>query len=354
MGNSIKRLAATIEQRTLGRTGLKVKMLGVGGISPQDVVEKALDYGLDFYDVHCYKDADGVDNRVRFKNAFGKSSRKRSEVVLTDRAKALTREDLHKELDETLEMLGTDYIDIYGLYNITQAAGRVEKAMGPGGSLEGLKEAKAAGKIRFIGGTSGHHHQGLASLMNTGAFDAVMAAVNIFDQDVIDAVLPAAEKLNLGTIVMKPFAKGIFTGTPRAALHYVFSRNISVAIPGMMTITELEINIRAAAEFNGLSDEDRAALKEETDEITRTEGHYLCRQCGYCVPVCPQEIDIKNLFYMERQANRYYSIGWAKKAYAEVINNAEKCAGCGACEKECPYDLPIREMLKKVHADLSA
>ncbi len=351
-GNNMRELVQSMQTRILGRTGLKVKILGVGGISPQDVVEKALEYGLNFYDVHGYKDAQGVDGRVRFKNAFGKTSLKREDVVLTGRSAALTCEELLKDLDNALDLMKMDYFDIYGLYNITQAAGRVEKAMGPGGALEGLKKAKAAGKIRFIGGVSGHHHKELIRLIKTDEFDAVMVAVNVFDQDVVSEVLPVTRALNMGTLAMKPFAKGIFISNPKAALNYVFSCDISAAIPGMMNLLELECNIRAAAGFCGLSKADMAALKKEADEISKTEGTHICRQCGYCVPVCEQNIDIKNIFYMERQANRYYSKPWAQEAYEKVENNATKCIECGNCEKECPYDLPIREMLKKTHTDL--
>jgi len=350
---NMKDLVAKMKSRVLGKTGLKVKILGVGGISPQNVVEKALEYGLNFYDVHGYKDAQGADGRDRFKNAFSKTNLKRPEVILTARSAALTCGELLGDLDKTLKMLDTEYLDLYGLYNITQAAGRVEKAMGPGGALEGLKKAKAAGKIRFIGGVSGHHHKEMLQLIKTGEFDAVMVPVNIFDQDVINEVLPAAKKLDMGTIVMKPFAKGIFTRAPEAALRYVFSCDISTAIPGMLALSELECNIGIASRFSGLSVVDMTALKQEADEISKAEGNNICRQCGYCVPACAREIDIKNIFYIERQASRYYSRDWAQKAYAEVVNNAKKCIECGECEKECPYGLPIREMLKKAHADLA-
>ena len=56
---------------------------------------------------------------------------------------------------------------------------------------------------------------------------------------------------------------------------------------------------------------------------------------------------------MERQANRYYSKPWAVEAYAQANPKADECIECGNCEKECPYDLPIREMLKEVHTDLT-
>ncbi|MBF0244522.1 MAG: aldo/keto reductase [Planctomycetes bacterium] len=346
-------LVAAMQERVLGRTQLKVKILGVGGISPQEVVEKALAYGLNFFDVHCYVDSQGKDNRTRFRKALAKCPRNRSDLVLTDRSYALSKEELLADLDKTLDMLGVEYLDIYGLYNITQSADRVEKASASGGAIEGLREAKAEGKIKFIGGVSGHHHRELVRLIQKDEFDAVMVAINLFDQDVINSVLPVTQELNMGTIAMKPFAKGLFTCNPEAALNYVFSQNISVAIPGMMTLGELEKNIRIAARFSGISESDLSALKREADEISKREGRHICRQCGYCVPVCPQEIDIKDLFYQERQANRYYSKDWAQAAYAKVTHKADECIECGACEGECPYDLPIREMLKQVHVDLS-
>lgn len=350
---AMRDLASRIPERELGRTGLEVKMLGVGGISSQEVFEKALEYGLNFFDVHGYEAGHGLDGRIRFRNAMRKTVVKREDVILTARCNTFTREMALQEIDRSLELLGTDYLDLYGPYNVTQAADRVAETMAPGGALEGLQEAKAAGKIRFIGGVSGHHHKELVRLLKTNAFDAVMIAVNIFDQDVIAEVLPVAKELDIGTIAMKPFAKGLFTKSGEAPLRYVFSQDISVAIPGMYTLSELRDNIRTAAEFTEFGEAQMALLKQEADEIVEAEGIHICRQCGYCVPVCPQGIDIRQLFYMERQANRYYSLPWAKNAYAATEKDAEQCIECGACEAECPYDLPIRAMLKQIHEDLS-
>lgn len=349
----MKRLVDKIETRILGRTGLKVKVLGVGGICPQEVLEKALEYGLNFYDVHGYKDSNGVSNYNRFKNAFKKSGLKRSDVVTTARTSKLTAQEVIQELEETLEALDIEYIDLYGPYNITQQPDRVEKALAPGGTVDGLEEAKKRGLIRFIGGVSGHHHMELAELLKKDIFDAVMLPINILDQDIIKTILPLTKKMAIGTIAMKPFAKGIFTQSAGAALKYALCQNISVAIPGMMTVDELGKNIKTASDCQKISEDEIEALKAETDEIIRNEGNYICRQCGYCVPVCPRNIDIKELFYMERQANRYYSEKWAIEAYSKTNIKADTCVECGSCEKECPYDLPIREMLKKVHREFT-
>jgi len=349
---SIREIAAGIKERTLGRTGLRVKMLGVGGISSQDVFEKALEYGLNFFDVHGYDAGHGLDGRIRFRNALKKTGVKREDLILTARCDSFTYEGAMQQLDKCLELLGTDYLDLYGPYNVTQSVDRVKQTMSLGGCMEAFNRAKSDGKIRHIGGVSGHHHNELVSLLKTNAFDAVMVAVNIFDQDVIDTVLPVAREMNIGTIAMKPFAKGIFTESAEVALQYVFSQNVSVAIPGMMTVRELEENIRVTSAFREMSAEALYALKEKADTIVATEGKNICRQCGYCVPVCPQHLDIKKIFYMERQASRYYNETWARSEYAKISPRADECIECGECEKECPYDLPIREMLKKIHIDL--
>ena len=345
----LQKLVAQIPERRLGRTELRTQVLGVGGICPQHVVEKALDYGLTFYDVFPYTAGYPGTNETRFGNALRATGKQACDCILTSRlAATLSSAEVRQHIDRALKNIGADYIDIHGLYCATQTADLLDQALAPGGAMDGLRAAREAGKIRHIA-ISGHQQEGLLRAIDSAEFDVVMVAVNLFDQEMIREVLPPAKEQQVGTIAMKPFAYGLFVEAPEAALRYVLSQDISVAIPGMTTVEELDQNIRAAAGFKELSVPDQERLKEELDDITRALGKHICRQCGYCVPVCGKQIDSKRIFHLDMQARRFWNEGWAREQYAGLSVRGDSCEGCGSCEEKCPYGLPIREMLKETH-----
>lgn len=80
-----------------------------------------------------------------------------------------------------------------------------------------------------------------------------------------------------------------------------------------------------------------------------TLGTQFCRRCNYCAP-CTVGIQIPSAFLFDGYISRYGLEGWARERYATLPVKASACIGCGACETRCPYQLPIREMLKKVAA----
>ena len=89
---------------------------------------------------------------------------------------------------------------------------------------------------------------------------------------------------------------------------------------------------------------------ERVEAMRRALGSRFCRRCGYCAP-CHAGIDIPNQFVFHGYLSRYGLADWAKARYGALSAHASDCMECGACEGRCPYQLPIREMLKKIAAD---
>ena len=83
------------------------------------------------------------------------------------------------------------------------------------------------------------------------------------------------------------------------------------------------------------------------DQVRKELGTQFCRRCGYCAP-CPNGIDIPQNFLMANYARKYGLAGWAEARYKAMPYHAGSCVMCGACEKRCPYNLPIRDMLSDV------
>ena len=102
-------------------------------------------------------------------------------------------------------------------------------------------------------------------------------------------------------------------------------------------------HIRKLRLERGLTQEELA----ECDRIRKELGNEFCRRCNYCAP-CPNGISIPNCFLMANYARKYGLADWAKARYKAMTYHASSCVQCGACEKRCPYGLPIRDMLMDV------
>ena len=117
---------------------------------------------------------------------------------------------------------------------------------------------------------------------------------------------------------------------------------MTVVIPGMYDREEVEENCRAVEEKGPLTEEEQ----EKIEKIRRELGSNFCRRCNYCAP-CTVGIQIPSVFLFEGYLSRYNLEGWARERYSTLAVKASACVECGTCESRCPYQLPIREMLKR-------
>ena len=104
----------------------------------------------------------------------------------------------------------------------------------------------------------------------------------------------------------------------------------------------LEQNAAAITDTTPLSEKEREGIAA----IREALGTNFCRRCNYCAP-CTVGINIPSVFLLEGYFSRYDLKGWAEARYSALEKTASDCLGCGICETRCPYNLPIREMLKK-------
>jgi len=167
-----------------------------------------------------------------------------------------------------------------------------------------------------------------------------MFPYNIVETHGVELIKKCTEK-NIGFIAMKPLAGGAITDAALAMRFIAADSNVSVIIPGMADVAEFEQNLAASNDTSPLSDAE--ILK--CDSIRKELGTQFCRRCGYCAP-CSVGIIIPNMFVFEGYLERYGLADWAKGRYNAQAKTASDCIGCGVCETRCPYNLPIREMLK--------
>jgi predicted aldo/keto reductase-like oxidoreductase len=331
----------------LGRTGLKVKTLGFGGIPIQrlseeeavKVVRHCYELGMNYYDT-----ARGYTvSEERIGMALEDV---RDEVILATKSGKRTAEGIWKELEISLKNLKTDYIDVYQLHNITNQK-QWEQVRAHDGAMEAMNQAHEEGIIKHISVTS--HNPGLSiELVKSGLFSTLMIPYNYLTPKPAEKLLPLCKELNVGTIIMKPFGGGAFSNA-NTALKYVFNDpSIDIVIPGVMSIEEIDENWEVWQGDLTITPQELELIEYDKREL----GDSFCRGCNYCQP-CPQEIPISYMLRAEKQMLR--RMGWSesriegmKKAFAKV----ETCIECGACESRCPYELPVLKLLPEAVASL--
>lgn len=329
-----------MEYTTLGKTGLRVSRMGFGGIPIQKVdasvthalMERLAQRGVNYIDT-----ARGYTVSEQFLGEALEGGLREKFVVAT-KSMARTKEAMARDIDISLKNLRTDYIDLYQIHNPSLA--ELEQVIAPGGALEALMEAKAAGKIRHLGLTA-HMAAVFERALELDWVETVMFPYNIVETQGEELMAKCREK-NVGFICMKPMAGGALEDA-RLALRFIRqNENVSVVIPGMYDIREIDENLAAVEDASALTEEE--LLKIQT--IRRELGTQFCRRCNYCQP-CTAGISISGIFVLEGYLQRYGLGGWAQKRYDALNKKAGDCVGCGACEKRCPYQLPIRQMLAR-------
>ena len=333
-----------MEYRTLGKTGLKISRMGFGGIPIQKIDEEGtrkllhemMEKGINYID-----SARGYTVSEQY-IGYGLEGI-RDKFVLATKSMSRTKETMAADIETSLGNFRTDYIDLYQVHNPSME--QLDQVMGEGGALEALMEAKAAGKIGHIGLTA-HSTEVFERALELDWVETIMFPYNIVEQQGAELIHKCAEK-NIGFIVMKPLAGGAIEDAS-LALRYVCSNpDVTVVIPGMAEIHELEQNLAACSNTEPLTQEE---LKE-MDKVREQLGTDFCRRCNYCAP-CTVGINIPSVFLFAGYLQRYDLADWAKDRYSTLKVKASACIGCGKCEPRCPYHLPIREKLKKCAKDM--
>ena len=331
-----------MEYRILGKTGLEISRLGFGGIPIQKIdaegtkalIRELIKEGINFIDT-----ARGYTVSEEYLGFALEGVR--DNFVLATKSMARTKEAMAKDIDISLKNLRTDYIDLYQVHN--PGAKDVEQVMAPGGALEALYEAKKAGKIGHIGITL-HSVDLFKQALDLPWVETIMFPYNIVETQGEELIAQCADK-NIGFICMKPLAGGAIDDAVTAMRFVVSNPAVTTVIPGMADAAEIAQNAAATADTSPLNDEEQKKIAKIKDLL----GTNFCRRCNYCAP-CTVGINISGVFLFEGYYSRYNLKEWASDRYSNLSKTASDCIGCGVCETRCPYELPIREMMKK-HAE---
>jgi predicted aldo/keto reductase-like oxidoreductase len=274
-----------IPHRTLGRSGEKVSLVGLGGYhlgNPKEeqesirIVRTAIDSGITFMD-NCW-DYHGGDSEVRMGKALRDGYRQRA--FLMTKIDGRTKKAAAQQLEESLRRLQTDHLDLLQFHENIRMDDS-DKIFAPDGGMEAVLEAKKAGKVRYIGFT-GHKDPDIHLRMLQVAtahqfhFDAVQMPLNVMDahfHSFEKKVLPVLVKEEIGVLGMKPMGAGLILGSktvePIECLHYAMNLPTSVVITGCETLGNLEQALKAAKTFRPMSRTEVMALLAKTETIAR-------------------------------------------------------------------------------------
>ena len=282
---------------------------------------------------------------------------------------AKTADEARREIDTTLERLGTDYLDFHLLHSVM---GTNIAQYDEWGLWDYAKELKSTGKVRHIGFS---YHSGpelLEQLLEAHPeVEFVQLQVNYADWE--DPVVCSRRNVEVcqahgipftimepvkgGSLAVPPMpvqqvldAAGKECSYPSWAVRFAASHEgVLTVLSGMSTLEQLEDNVSYMRNFVPLDDEELAVLEKAQVALAGVD-QIRCTACHYCTKGCPQQIPIPEIFSAVNTVKVWDNKNSATWTYNDNVaggNGAPDCIACGQCEAACPQHLPIIELLQQ-------
>ncbi|MBR3719818.1 MAG: aldo/keto reductase [Firmicutes bacterium] len=325
---------------TLGKTGITVPQNAFGALPIQRVtlgtavhlLRMAYDGGMRFFDTaRAYTDSEEKVG-VAFEGM-------RDKVIIATKTQAKDVEQFWKDLDTSLKLLKTDYIDLYQLHFAKQCY-----RPGDGtGLYEALVEAKEQGKVRHIGITC-HRLDVAQEIVASGLYETLQFPFSYLASDKDIALVESCKAAGMGFIAMKGLSGGLLTNAD--ACMAFMSQFDALPIWGVQRESELLQWLKFFDEEAAMTDEMRAVIEQDRKELM---GEF-CRGCGYCMP-CTVGITINNCARMSQMVRRSPSASWLNEHWQAEMAKIDECVDCGLCKSRCPYELDTPNLLRKNLAD---
>lgn len=265
--------------RQLGRTGALVEPVSLGGEgilrttgradAAVPMIVEALRLGVRYCDTApAY--AQSQDYYGEAFRAAGAGARDR--VFLASKTHARDRDGALRLLDASLRKLGTDHLDLWQLHDLREPW-ELDQIFGRGGAIEAVEQARADGRVRFVGITGHHDPAILVEAMRRYPVDTVLCAINPADPrrlPFLTTVVAEARRRDIGVIGMKVMAAGRLlqdrAATPDELIRYAASSADTVII-GCSTIDEVRSNLDAGRRFRAMSDDERRNLEAKIAKV---------------------------------------------------------------------------------------
>ena len=372
--------------RVLGRSGLRVGEIGVGCEGFLEKTPEEVREWLDVMEAAGVNCIDLYTPNPEFRSNLGQALRGRREkfvlqahlcTIWKDGQYKRTRSigEVREGFEDQLRRLETDHVEIGMIHYVDSLTDWEEVCTGP--VLEYALKLKKAGTIGCLG-LSSHNPQVALAAVNAGLIDVLMFSVNpCYDlqpggEDLEElwapknyaapllnmdperqALYETCQRLGVGITVMKAFGGGDLLSdtlspagkalTVNQCLQYALDRpGVGCVMSGARTLEDLKKSI--AFEEAPEAERDYASALAALPKIS-WKGH--CMYCGHCAP-CPMGIEVANV-------TKFLNLSLAQGAvpetvrehYAALEHGAGECVQCGACEKRCPFEVPVMENMRR-------
>ena len=322
---------------TLGKTGIQAQKQAFGclpiqRISKEDAVallHRAYDGGMNYFDTaRAYSDSE-----EKVGAAFAGM---RDKVFIATKTGATTAEGMWKDLEQSLRMLQTDYIDVYQFHNPAFCP----KPGGEDGLYDAALEAKKQGKIRHIAITN--HRLAVAhEAIDSGLYETLQFPYSYLAGPQEQELVEKCKAANMGFIAMKGLAGGLIRDGMVAAA-FMEQQPTVLPIWGVQHQWELDEFLSCINEAPAMTAERQAVIDHDRKELS---GDF-CRGCGYCMP-CPMGIKINDCARMSLMLRRAPTSGWLSEEWQKEMKKIETCLHCNHCSSKCPYGLDTPRLLKE-------
>lgn len=370
-----------MEKREFEKLGIEASLLGFGcmrfpldkdgnieEVEAEQMLDLAIASGITYIDTaYPYHNGDSEPFVGRVLKKYERNSFKLATKLPI--WKINSQEEAREVFESQLKRLDVDYVDFYLLHALD--ADKWKKVL-EYHIIEMCEELRQEGKIKYLGFSFHDEFHVFEEIIKAHQWDFCQLQLNYMDMGIQAGQkgVDLANELGVPLVVMEPIKGGSLASLPDDvtqmfkdydndstlaswALRYVGTLpGVKVILSGMSTLEQVEDNLKTFQNYHNLSDEELAIVHQVSDTLhSRTKNG--CTGCAYCMP-CPFGVNIPNNFRYWNNCFVYENEELFKGKYQGMSDEekASHCKECGACERMCPQQLPIREDLKKVVKDL--
>ncbi len=370
-----------MEYRSMDKLGVKPSLLGFGCMrfplredghideaEAEKMLDKAIASGVNYIDTaYPYHNGDSEPFVGRVLKKYDRGS-----LYLATKLpvwKVETIEDVKETFQEQLNRLQMDYVDFYLLHALSKE--RWDKILKLG-ILDYCEELRSQGKIKYLGFSFHDSYEVFEEILTYRSWDFCQIQYNYMDREhqAGEKGYALAERLGVPMVIMEPIKGGSLAVLPEDiaamyknadpqasvsswALRWVGTHpNVKVILSGMSTYDQVLDNLNTFENYKSLNVEEQK-LVDQVAKTIKSRVKNGCTGCRYCMP-CPFGIDIPKNFAIWNHEAMYGNPEAAKKKYERELSEsarADQCRKCGACEKECPQAIAIRQDLVRVAED---
>ena len=353
---SVNRGGQTLVHRTLGKTGIRVPVIGMGILSAgtPELMRAALDAGITHFDSTAAQPqqmrneqmiGEVLKGRLRESFIYGTKVHLPQDPRTGLFRRTATEREFTRKLDEALQNLQMDYVDIVYHHMISRRESAVHEA-----AMTGMVKAKEAGKARFLGMTT-HSNvpEAVHAAVDTGFFEVVMASFNPRQSDlpeVKEAIARAADA-GLGVVAIKVIRGDVEDGkgpvNPVASLKWVLQDpNVHATIPGFGSFEEMNADLSVMEDL-------RLTVGEANDLKREASGSSMfCLGCGQCMEACDSDLPIPDLMRAYMYTYGYRQPSLAQSVLASLELPRQVCEGCSSCVVECQNGWHVAEKIRDI------